>query len=458
MAMSRTKPNVLFLPVDDLRPQLGCYGHRQMISPHIDRLASEGVLFRRAYCQVPVCGASRASLLTGVRPTTTRFIDFNVRTDDDLPGALVLPEHFRKHGYATVSRGKVFHHNDDCAARSWSEAPTRPTGAWGGRGYLVPENRALAESNVNRTGCGPAYEAGDVPDNAYADGKLADQAIADLGRLKDAGRPFFLAVGFFKPHLPFNAPKKYWDLYKHDDIDLADNPLRPRGAPDCAMHNWGELRAYTGIPDRGPLPDETARTLIHGYYACVSYLDAQLGRVLAELQRLGLRQSTLVVLWGDHGWQLGEHGLWCKHANFDTSLHAPLLVSGPGIAGGKATSGLVEFVDIYPALCDLAGQPVPEHLEGTSFAPLVEQPDRPWKPVAFSRYFDGDSVKTDRYLYTEWRKGGKGKPYGRMLYDHQADPAENANIAEEPGSAELVARLSKMLRDGPAAARPPALP
>ncbi len=435
------RPNVLFLVVDDLRPQLGCYGHARMISPNIDRLASEGVTFLRSYCQVPVCGASRASVLTGVRPTRERFISYDVWAEKDLPGALSLAKHFRNHGYYTISNGKVFHHQTDCR-NGWSEESWRPKGTW--RNYLLEQNIKLAEENPSQAG--PAYEAADASDNAYFDGMIADKGISDLRRVKDRGEPFFLALGFLKPHLPFNAPKKYWDLYKREEIDLADNPFRPKGCPDAALHNWGELRAYEGIPKKGPLPDELARTLIHGYYACVSYTDAQIGRVLAELDRLGLRDNTVVVLWGDHGWNLGEHGLWCKHCNFETSLHSPLIVTAPGVAGGGQTNALTEYLDIYPSLCELCSLPVPRHLQGKSFVPLLRNPNLPGKEAVFSRYYNGDSVKTDRYRYTEWRTKDD-KVCARMLYDHSVDWAENVNISERSENEEIITRLSKMLAE-----------
>lgn len=440
-AASKNRPNVLFIAVDDLRPQLGCYGHKQMISPNIDRLAAEGVTFLRSYCQVPVCGASRASLLTGTRPTANRFLGYDTWAERDLPGALSVAEHFRNNGYHTISNGKVFHHRADCR-NSWSEDAWHPAGNW--RNYMLEENQKL---NLQKPKlAGPAYECADVTDNAYFDGKIADKAISDLRRLKDVDAPFFLALGFLKPHLPFNAPKKYWDMYKADDIDLADNPFRPKGAPDAALHNWGELRNYYGIPAKGPLPEELARKLVHGYYACVSCTDAQIGRVIAELGRLGLRDNTVIVLWGDHGWNLGEHGLWCKHCNFETSLHSPLIVTAPGIAGGIKSNALTEYLDIYPSLCELCDLPLPGHLHGRSFVPLLKNPNLPWKEAVFSRYFKGDSVKTDRYRYTEW-SGNGGGVYARMLYDHEVDLAENVNIAELPENKELVEKLSNMLRE-----------
>lgn len=439
--MPTRKPNVLFIAVDDLRPQLGCYGHVQMISPHIDRLAADGVVFNRAYCQSPVCGASRASLLSGIRATRDRsFNGYLHHADRDWGAPLSLPNHFRNHGYHTVSNGKIYHHRDD-GAGSWSEPAWGPKGPWAGRGYLVQANQETARA---RNGLGPAYEYADVDDGAYADGKTADKAISDLNRLAKMDQPFFLAVGFMKPHLPFNAPKKYWDLYDAGKIDLADNPYRPKDAPDAAIHNWGELRAYHEIPEKGPLSEEMARTLIHGYYACTSYTDAQIGRVLGELDRLGVADDTIVVLWGDHGWNLGEHTLWCKHCHFQTSLIAPLIVRIPGLKGGIRTDGLTEFVDIYPSLCELAGLPVPEHTEGRSFVPLVKNPDRAWKEAVYSRFHSGDSVRTDRYCYTEWT-GKDGKMTARMLYDQKLDPDENVNISERSENAQLVKELSERL-------------
>ena len=436
----KKRPNVLFIAVDDLRPQLGCYGHKQMLSPNIDRLGAEGVIFLRSYCQVPVCGASRASLMTGVRPTANRFLGYNTWAEKDLPGALSIAKHFRNNGYHTISNGKIFHHRTDCLD-GWSEEPWRPKGGW--RNYLLEKNKKLTEKNPDRKG--PAYEAADVPDNAYFDGMIADKGISDLRLMKKMDEPFFLALGFLKPHLPFNAPKKYWDLYKREEIDLADNPFRPKGAPDAALHNWGELRAYHDIPPKGPLSDDMARTLVHGYYACVSYTDAQIGRVLAELDRLGLWDDTVVVLWGDHGWNLGEHSLWCKHCNFETSLHSPLIVRAPGIKAGGRTNALTEYLDIYPSLCELCELPLPGHLQGKSFVPLLKNPNLPWQKAVFSRYFKGDSVKTDRYRYTEWRDRN-GNVYARMLYDHSIDLVENVNIAERPENKEVVKKLSKMIQ------------
>ena len=422
--MQIRKPNILFLIVDDLRPQLGCYGHANIATPNIDRLAAEGVRFSRAYCQVPVCGASRASVLSGVRPTRERFLDYRAKLDDDLPGTLTLPEHFRKHGYVALSDGKVFHHQMDSAERSWNETPWRPNKPgepW--QDWLLPGNQPPPGSTER----GPAFECADVPGNAYYDGKTTEQAIQDLRRLKREDAPWFLAVGLIKPHLPFNAPKRYWDYYKREEVNLADNPFPPDNVPAKALHPWGELRNYRDVPKQGPVSDELARSLIHGYYAATSYTDAQLGRVLEELDRLDLASNTVVMLWGDHGWQLGEHGLWCKHCNFNTSLNAPLIVRHAGMSAGAQSPALVEFVDMYPTLCDLAGLPLPDHLEGNSLVPLLHGPDRPWRPAAFSRYFAGDSVRTDRHLYTQWKDNeGALRPRNRRRREpqHRRTPPE----------------------------------
>ena len=437
------QPNILFIPVDDLRPQLGCYDHPQMKTPHLDRLAGEGTLFRQAYCQVPVCGASRASLLTGLRPRRTRFLDYLTRVDEDAPGAITLPQHFRENGYETVSVGKVFHHQDDSAERSWVKEPWHPHPSPGERwrNYLTKEAQDLATADEGR---GPAFERAEVSDDAYYDGQIADRAIAELARLRGRDAPFFLAAGFIRPHLPFNAPSRYWDQYHEGDIHLADNPYAPQDAPERALHNFGELRSYGNIPDEGPLAEETEHSLVHGYYAATSYVDAQIGRLLRALEDFQLAKNTIVVVWGDHGWQLGEHGMWCKHCNFKTSLNAPMIFRVPDQRGGVSTDAIVEFIDIYPTLCDLAGLPVPSDLPGVSLTPTLEDPDARVKEAAFSRWYDGESVRTDDYLFTEWI-AEDGTPEERMMYDHEQDPDENVNIAVRQENDERMREFSEML-------------
>lgn len=439
------RPNVLFIAVDDLRPELACYGEQHVHSPNIDRLAKSGLLFQRAYCMVPTCGASRASLMTGIRPARSRFVNHLTWAEKDAPGLTTLNTHFRRNGYYTVSLGKVFHHPTD-NAEGWSEPAWRPTGI---STYQLAANTELQKQRSKKLGSkgrGPAYESADVPDESYADGVLADRAIADLGRLAAKEEPFFLAVGFFKPHLPFVAPKKYWDLYDHEQIHLPANYHAPKDAPVESIHNSGELRAYAEIPAKGLVPDAIARNMIHGYYACVSYTDAQIGKLLDELERLSLSDNTIVVLWGDHGWNLGEHTLWCKHSCYETSMRIPLIVRAPGINGGQQTSGLTESIDIYPTLCDLAGLEPPRHLEGRSFVPLLANPAATWKDAAIGRFTNGDTIRTDQFRFTEYTDA-KGNSLAQMLYDHTSDPRENINVVGLPIREDVSRKLLQQLHN-----------
>ena len=460
---SDAKPNVnvLFIGVDDLRPQLGCYGQDQIKSPNIDRLAARGLLFERTYCQQAVCMASRASLMSGYRPDKGKIYS-NGPLFRHVPDAVTINQHFMNNGYETVSMGKIYHHSSDYK-KGWSREAFQPKGKWKGRGYLSEEAIRLVQEytaqhpNAKRQGLGPAFESPDIPDSAYPDGLIAEHAIKELNRLQD--KPFFIAVGFYKPHLPFNAPKKYWNLYPEKQIRLADNPLTPKGAPKEALTDWGELRSYHGMPRKGPMPDDLARTLIRGYYACISYTDAMIGNVLNELDRLELRNNTIVALWGDHGWKLGELGMWAKHTNFELDTHVPMIISAPGMnSSGKRTRALTEFVDIYPTLCELCGLEQPKHLEGTSMVPLLNNPDQPWKKAAFSQFPKGQtmgySMRTDKHRYTEWRDLKSSTVKARELYDHQKDPRENTNIARDIENQELITTLAKMLNDGYRAAQP----
>jgi arylsulfatase A-like enzyme len=441
--------NVLFIAVDDLRLQTDFYGEHQMKTPNLNKLSKEGVSFQNAYCNVPVCGASRASLLSGLRPSSERFVNYYTRKDTDAPDVSSLPMWFKENGYTTLSRGKIYHHSDDDLG-AWSEEPYLPAAGIGWQSYLTQESEEIVESNrtedhPNRV-LGPAYEAADVEDSAYPDGMLSEQILKDLARFSESGEQFFLSVGFWKPHLPFNAPKKYWDLYEEDELVIADNPYMPENAPNQASHEWNELRGmYTGIPASGPVSDELARNLIHGYYACVSYTDAQIGIILNELERLGLDENTVVVLWGDHGWHLGEHGLWCKHCNFDKVLNAPLMFRGPGVKRGVKADALTEFIDIYPTLCELTGIELPEHLDGKSLAPVLNNPRKEHKEAVFSRYHDGESVITKDFIYTQWAPEGDVEAI--MLYDHRTDPDENVNIVYDQKYKETVDYLSNLLND-----------
>jgi iduronate 2-sulfatase len=440
------KPNFLFIVVDDLRPELNCYGAEWIKSPHIDRLASTGIRFEYAYCQVPVCGASRASLLTGIRPTRTRFIDFDTWAEKDAPGIVSLPKLLKENGYTTLSNGKVFHHLNDMKD-SWTEDPWHPfqeiPGQSNWRNYRNKESIAITEAHE---GAGPAYEMLDGDDTLYFDGITARKSLKDLERLKSMGKPFFLAVGFLKPHLPFNAPKKYWDLYDPEQIKLPPNYIPPENAPTASLHNWGELRQYAGIPPEGALSDSLARKLIQGYYACVSYTDAQIGKLLDQLMELGLEKNTVVILWGDHGWNLGEHGLWCKHCNYETALRAPLMLKVPWKEGGMKTNALVEFIDIYPTFCELAHLPIPQHIMGESLLEYFDHPENPGKEFVFSRFHSGESVKNANYRYTEWLDDARNR-YAHMLYDHENDYMETINIVEDPASIQVIEKFQKSNAD-----------
>ena len=473
------KPNILFIAVDDLRPELGCYGRDYIKSPNIDRLARSGMVFTHAYCQQAVCSPSRSSLMTGTRPDTTKVWDLVTHFRTALPDVVTLGQHFKQQGYFVQGMGKIYHGGYDDPL-TWSVPWQTPKAIK----YALPENRTLdqrqyegepdgdaktkskkkaktaASASSGPDTRGPAFEGADVPDNTLQDGKVAELAVSTLRDLSKKPEPFFLAIGFIKPHLPFVAPKKYWDLYDPAKIQLAPNKFRPKDAPDYSILPGGELRNYHGIPE-GSIPDDLARRLKHGYYAAVSYMDAQMGKVLDELDRLDVRKNTIIILWGDHGWKLGEHDAWCKHSNCENDTNAPLIISVPGMknAGGQ-TDALVEFVDIYPTLSELAGLPLPKHLEGTSFKPLLEDPKRPWKTAAFSQYprnagkagggaLMGYSMRTERYRFTVWvARHDHTKINAMELYDHQTDPQENTNLANLPANAALVERLVAQWRRG----------
>ncbi|HAW98766.1 MAG TPA: iduronate-2-sulfatase [Opitutae bacterium] len=437
------KPNILFIAVDDLRPELGCYGGKQVQSPHIDKLAARGTTFHRAYCQVAVCGASRASLMTGLRPTWKRFLKYDTFAEKDAPDAMTLPGELRKNGYHCLSNGKIFHHKNDTATRSWSEDPWKPD--MGGASFIDPKSKSMIGGRKKR---GPVLEGPQVPDNAYPDGQIADKTIADLKRMKKQGKPFFIACGFIKPHLPFYAPKKYWDLYDPADLELADNRTLPRHAPS-SLKGSGEVHNYH---DRGMKynSDEWHRACLHGYYACVSYVDAQVGRLMKTLDQLKLSKDTIVILWGDHGWHLGEHNFWGKHNVMHLSTRSPLIVSAPGFKPGQTCDRLVEFVDVYPTLMELAGlKTANDGLQGTSFKPLLEKPGLAWKKAAFSKYGPAVSLVTNRYNYAEFKNGEK------MLFDLNSDPDENVNLSTSPKQKENLKRLGRILKDGWRGVLPP---
>jgi len=351
--------------------------------------------------------------------------------------------------------GKIYHHPVDHRRQfpGWTDQQSQPGREWAGRGYLTSESKALMDS----TGQGPAFEWPVAEDGDYYDGYTADQACKALTELSNKDKPFFLAVGFHKPHLPFNAPLKYWDLYDRDKLKLPDNQFLPENFVTHTKYNFGELRNYNGVPKgTEAFSEELKKTLLHGYYACVSYTDAQIGKVLDQLKALGLEKNTIIVLFGDHGWKLGEHGMWCKHTNFELDTRATLIMRVPGMKPAK-TDNFVEFLDIYPTLVDLCGFTVPENLDGTSMKPVIARPQKLVRTAAFSIYphnqnnderlVMGYSVGTPQYRYIEWVHVKSGKIEGVELYDHRTDPGENKNVAGLAGNEIVCKELSQMLRD-----------
>ncbi|MEK9773563.1 MAG: sulfatase, partial [Opitutae bacterium] len=407
----------MFLVIDDLRPELGVYGSK-VKTPHMDRLASKGMTFQRAYCQQAVCGASRLSVMGGLYPTFTKEQTFHVSGwRRRHPSLLTLNQHFKEQGYETIGMGKIYHGTSGPGVdpNHWSR--------WielGSHGhYLKKENlkllaKAAAEAKVgdrHDPPKGPMTESADAPDDAYLDGKRAAKAVALIRELsqKQRQQPFFLAVGMAKPHLPFVAPKKYWDLYNRKDFRMPSNSGIPPGYPiHAANPNASEMSKYSDFEGSGPgdFSQETNRRLLHGYAAATSYVDACIGKILRGLEESGLTENTVVVLWGDHGWKLGDHSSWCKHTNFECDTRVPLIIRDPRVEGGKSTSRLVELIDLYPTLCDLAGIPIPTHCQGRSFRGLLEEPESGHRLDAYSSYpahkVMGHSIRFKNYRYTEW--------------------------------------------------------
>lgn len=480
----QSRPNVLVIAVDDLKPTLGAYGDTHAVTPNIDRLASRGTVFDHAYCQQAVCAPSRVSMLTGLRPDTTRVWDLRTRFRPNLPGVVTLPQAFKQAGWHSVGIGKIFDfrsvdQRDTADAASWSEPFLNPDyPAHATYGFADPQtiedlNRRIAELGgqqalpsgwIPRTraafgGRGrPPVERADVADNVYRDGVLADTAVAKLHELAaDRSRPFFLAVGFLKPHLPFNAPERYWAMYDPDTLPGPVRDVPPEGAPDYATHHGGELRAGYNVPENGPLSPALSREMVHGYYACVSFIDAQVGRLLDALDEAGLADETIVVFWGDHGFHLGDLGVWCKHTNYEQATRVPLIIAAPGYPGGEIAEAPVELVDVYLTLLDLAGIEPPHELHGASLRPMLADADAAVKQVAVSQYPRGSRSRNEvrmgyafrdvRHRLVLWRPfdhraGVVGDRVEAVeLYDYHADPAEARNLADDPAYADARASL-----------------
>ncbi len=498
------KPNVLFIAIDDLRPELGCYGSEIAISPNLDKLASEGLLFNKAYCQQAICGPSRASLLTGTRPETNGIYHNYVKIRELNPDILTLPQHFKNNGYEAVYSGKIFHHGDKDDELSWNRKPS--VNKLETRGIKKPVGFALAENikrrkekrkemfdkygKVARFGLamGPAYESANVPDYTYSDGyntELAIETLKDILKENKGDKPFFLGLGFDKPHLNWVAPKKYWDLYDKDKITLTTQNKGPENGAEMGLHPSFELRTRDFIPKEGDISPELAKTLKHAYLACVSYVDAQLGKMIAALEETGQRENTIIIVWSDHGWHLGDMGIWGKATNYEIATRVPMMIWTPNMPKenrGVKTDALVELVDIYPTLCELTGLKIPEHTEGHSFKPLLKKPKQTWKKAAFSQfpnpalrewgayplrpamretYFGpllkkvenriitqqkdvwnremfenklmGYAMRTQQYRVIFWKNIEKPEldPIFIELYDHYNDPTETKNIASE---------------------------
>jgi len=468
--------NILMIAVDDLRPEIGCFGKRKLHTPNLDALARRSLRFDRAYCQVPLCMPSRASLMSGIRPDERQLDHIPDICGDGKPS---LPGYLKQNGFTTVSIGKVYHYNDDDEP-SWTRRHTDTfyekdyTCDGYCSGYQLEENRRRIRSfrrqwSEGKAGCElPAIcECADMPDSAYPDGRIADRAIEVLQALETDHRPFFLAVGFYRPHLPWAVPRRYWDLYERDQVDLADNPFLPKDGIGisalCDLLHYGDDEINGTYSDLGHydedsfpvLSEEKQRECVHGYWASVSFADAQIGRVLKELERLRIQDDTVIILWGDNGWHLGEHRLWSKATSFEESTRVPVILGVPGATQGERSSALVELVDVYPTLCDLVGLRQPNHLQGTSLIPLVRDPRLAWKKGVFSRIGDAETLRTERYRFTRYAKPNPEGDRQHLpnrgaceLFDLQSDPRENVNVARRPEYASVVEEMELLLQAG----------
>ncbi len=458
------RPNVLFVVCDDLNTRLGCYGDPKAKSPNFDRLAARGTVFIRAYCQQPICGPSRASFMSGRRPDALGIWSMTEFLYDRHPDAVTIPQWFMQHGYTAMSIGKVLGGYGKEADFKKLSVPDRRTGGKTKDEFALPDGGALPPNHAQH----PLCENRDVPDEACFDTASATLAITELRALAKKPEPFFLALGLFKPHSPYKVPKRYWDLYHREDIPAIETPARPRNAPDLAFHANHEI---LGEPNRRrTLDEDAAREIRHGYYAALSYADAQLGRVLDALDELGLRDDTIVVVTSDNGFHLGEHDTWGKMTLFDRDARVPLIISAPGYAGKAATSSAIcELIDIFPTLTDLGGLPAPPRCDGVSLVPVLEDSRASVKSAALTQhprpalYWGGGrralpevmgyALHTDRWTYHEWRDFKTGRMVGQELYDHDRDLLETTNLAGTTvGVAEIPAlarRLEEFTKQAP---------
>jgi len=487
---SGDKKNILFIAIDDLKPLLSNYGETQMHTPNFDRLADMGMTFTNAHVQQAVCGPSRASVMTGTYPDRTKVWDLHTDFRDSAPELLSMPEYLISQGYETSATGKIYHQGSVASGhdeKSWSIPYTRPDyfdtnfGKPSYSFYQNPETKTrLEELTVEGKAKGlkggklrkyvfnylrPSTECIEAPDEAYAAGLYTIESLKKIDQIRKMGKSFFVGVGYQKPHLPFVAPKKYWDLYDREKIELAQFQELSEGTPDFAYHSFGELRAYSDIPNDVRVGDKISedkqRELIHGYMACVSFIDAQIGKLLDGLEERGILNETVIVLWGDHGYHLGDHTIWNKHSNFEQATRIPFMFAGPGVTKNKKSHHPVDLVDLFPTILDLAEVPNHNQLDGISLKPLLDDNDKTTveKDYAISQYPRhgkrmGYALRTDRYRYTEWHNNGykSFKPYSsenveaRELYDYEKDPLETRNLVNDSKYKSVVEQLNVKLK------------
>jgi iduronate 2-sulfatase len=490
------KPNILFIASDDLKPLLACYGEKQILTPNLDRLAKMGTVFLNNHCQQAICAPSRASLLTGKRPDATKVWDLATKIRDINPNITTLPQYFKQNGYFVTGIGKIYDNRSTDKQEdepSWSEPYMRVKQADYAAGFqnavsgfhgveaknIIQQKKKENEGKDFITGADgvkrvnynllktPAFEGVDAPDEAYLDGVVARLAVAKLADLAKTNTPFFYAVGFAKPHLPFVAPKKYWDLYDRQALPLAPYQENSKNGIPFAVFKGNELiNQYTDdkgnriANDQDKISEALQRQAIHGYYACISYLDAQVGKLLDALERLQLDKNTIIVFWGDHGFHLGDHGRWAKHTNFEQATRSPLIIASPNHKGNQKTKSLSEFVDIFPTLIEMAGLPKHDGLDGKSLVPILKNPKTTIKPYAQSQYPRGDKVmgytlRTTQYRYVAWfevnfkrdKVTPNSKPVGVELYDYKKDPLETENFAALPQYQKIVEKHERLMRD-----------
>ena len=457
------KPNILFIVIDDLRPEIGAYGVERAKTPNMDRLAANGVMFSRAYVQQAVCGPSRASFLTGMRPDSIGITDNRTRFREQKPDVVTLPQYFRENGYFTAGFGKIFHGEDETFydRLSWSVMPYAPPATTNGnlRGYLSDENLVLLaklnESSPTRKYHASYWEAMDVPDRAYPDGQTVEKAADYFWKLGD--QPFFMAVGIERPHLPFTCPKKYWDMYDRETFILPGTYAQKEPATSFTSSQWGDFRHYPDVPAPEDFTEDEAKRAAHGYLACVSYADALVGQLLAALKESGREKNTMIVVIGDHGWKLGEHFMFSKSTNYELDARAPVIFAWPeGLPQGEVRDDIVEFIDLYPTMADLAGLPSSSpQLEGDVLSAVLREgtggAESGRDGWAISQYprFDRDgpvmgyTFRNERYRSIMWLREKTGEVLAREVYDHAADPDEAMNLARGTTHARTIAALDR---------------